>query len=58
MPSVATKAPRVIEYKKTKKVDAVGDITGQLGYAIGLPIVATRHDTNAARRGDGKRCET
>lgn len=36
IPSVAGKAPRVIEYKKTKKIDAVGDITGQLGYAIGF----------------------
>ncbi|MDI3560149.1 ATP-binding protein [Bradyrhizobium sp. Arg816] len=36
IPSVATKAPRVIEYKRTKKVDAVGDVTGQLGYAIGF----------------------
>lgn len=36
IPSVATKAPRVIEYKRTKKIDAVGDITGQLGYAIGF----------------------
>jgi ATP-dependent DNA helicase RecG len=35
-PSVAKKAPRVIEYKKTTKVDAVGDVTGQLGYAIGF----------------------
>ena len=36
IPSVAGKAPRVIEYKRTKKLDAVGDVTGQLGYAIGF----------------------
>jgi ATP-dependent DNA helicase RecG len=36
IPSVAGKAPRVIEYRRGKKIDAVGDITGQLGYAIGF----------------------
>jgi ATP-dependent DNA helicase RecG len=36
IPSVAGKAPRVIEYKKTKKLDSVGDVIGQLGYAIGF----------------------
>ncbi|MBU6463434.1 MAG: transcriptional regulator [Bradyrhizobium sp.] len=35
-PSVANKSPRVIEYKRAKKIDAVGDVTGQLGYAIGF----------------------
>jgi ATP-dependent DNA helicase RecG len=36
IPSVAGKAPRVVEYKRTKKLDAVGDVIGQLGYAIGF----------------------
>jgi ATP-dependent DNA helicase RecG len=36
IPSVARKAPRVIEYKRVKKLDAVGDVIGQLGYAIGF----------------------
>lgn len=36
IPSVSNKAPRVIEYKRLKKLDAVGDVTGQLGYAIGF----------------------
>jgi ATP-dependent DNA helicase RecG len=36
IPSVAGKAPRVIEYKRTKKLDSVGDVIGQLGYAIGF----------------------
>ncbi len=40
-PSVANKAPRVIEYKKTKKLEAVGDVTGNLGYALGFKKLLT-----------------
>jgi len=35
-PSLATKAPRVIQYKGRKKLDGVGDVTGRLGYALGF----------------------
>lgn len=41
IPSVANKAPRVIQYKGTKKLEGIGDVTGQLGYAVGFRKLLT-----------------
>lgn len=36
-PSVKNKAPRVVTYKHSSKLNADGDVTGELGYAISFP---------------------
>ena len=38
-PSVAGKAPRVIHYEGKSKIKAIGDETGQRGYAIAFPMM-------------------